>query len=78
MRERAVPAESTVHPEHQTKGEQVPTCIRCGITQATVEMRRSPKKGDDGAPLYLCKDQAACQQRRGARRANRIAKGEPA
>lgn len=56
----------------------MPTCIRCGITQATVEMRRSPKKDKNGEPLYLCKQQDACKQRRGALRANRIAKGEPA
>lgn len=55
----------------------MPTCTQCGVTQVTIEMRRSPKKEPDGTQLWLCKDKDACKQRRGALRANRIAKGEP-
>lgn len=42
----------------------MPTCMRCGITQATVEMRRSPKKADDGSTLWLCKSIFPCKARR--------------
>lgn len=53
----------------------MPVCDRCGITQATIEMRRSPKK-ENGDQIWFCKNKEACKQRRGALRANRIAKGE--
>lgn len=42
----------------------MPTCSKCGITQATVEMRRSPKKGEGGATVWLCKDHDPCKARR--------------
>lgn len=36
----------------------MPVCNRCGVMQATAEMRRSPKRG------HLCKDKPACAARR--------------
>ena len=41
----------------------MPACKECGITQATVEMRRSPKKGPSGETLYLCKETLPCKAR---------------
>jgi hypothetical protein len=35
----------------------MPECKTCGITQATVEMRRSPTDG------WLCKEKADCKKR---------------
>ena len=35
----------------------MPTCKKCGVTQATVEMRRSPKAG------WLCKEIDHCKAR---------------
>lgn len=37
----------------------MPTCRKCGITQATVEMRRSPKEGGG----WLCKEFDRCKAR---------------
>lgn len=48
----------------------MPTCERCGITQATVEMRRKPKSG---GMEWFCKDRDECKQRRAAARAQQIA-----
>jgi hypothetical protein len=42
----------------------MPTCRKCGITQASAEMRRSPKKGPKGELLWLCKEALACAARR--------------
>ena len=39
-------------------GSTMPVCKRCGKTQVTAEMRRSPKPDE-----WLCKDKAACNQR---------------
>lgn len=41
----------------------MPTCSKCGITQATVEMRRSPKKTPSGETIWLCKEQDPCKVR---------------
>jgi hypothetical protein len=51
----------------------MPTCTKCGITQATVEMRRSPKKDAYGMSQWLCKQTEPCKQRRIAARAHQIA-----
>jgi hypothetical protein len=51
----------------------MPTCAKCGVMQATIEMRRSPKKDESGADVWLCKSQGPCKQRRAAQRANQIA-----
>lgn len=32
--------------------------------KATAEMRRSPKKGESGATLWMCKDRRPCATRR--------------
>lgn len=42
----------------------MPTCSKCGVTKATVEMRRSPKKGKEGETLWLCKLTQPCKERR--------------
>lgn len=42
----------------------MPTCYRCGVTQATAEMRRSPKKTKAGEQLWLCKEALRCLSRR--------------
>ena len=41
----------------------MPECKECGITQATVEMRRSPKEG------WLCKEKSDCKKRKKERKA---------
>lgn len=51
----------------------MPTCTKCGVMKATVEMRKSPKKDDDGFTVWMCKEDGPCKQRRGAARANTIA-----
>jgi len=48
------------------EGRIVPICKKCGITQATAEMRRSTKKGE-----WLCKDSSRCKARRLALKKNR-------
>jgi hypothetical protein len=45
-------------------GSKMPTCSRCGVMKATAEMRRSPKKGESGATLWMCKDRRPCATRR--------------
>lgn len=51
----------------------MPTCTKCGAMKATVEMRKSPKKADDGQTIWMCKDTGPCAQRRIAERAHKIA-----
>jgi len=41
----------------------MPICSRCGVMQATVEMRRSPKKTRSGEALWLCKGRTLCMRR---------------
>lgn len=41
----------------------MPTCSRCGLMQATVEMRRSPKKTRSGETIWLCKGLTLCMRR---------------
>lgn len=54
----------------------MPICSRCGVMQATVEMRRSPKRTESGAVVWLCKKGEACKaRRREARRLLRTEKG---
>lgn len=42
----------------------MPICSRCGRMDATVELRRSPKKAKDGGTLWLCKERLLCSARR--------------
>lgn len=46
----------------------MPTCSKCGKTEATVEMRRSPKRTQSGDTIWLCKERDLCKARRKANR----------
>lgn len=46
----------------------MPECSKCGITQVSAEMRRSPKKDAEGRSLWLCKLTQPCKERRKQRR----------
>lgn len=52
----------------------MPICSKCGVMQASVEMRRSPKKGSEGEQLWLCKGADRCNARRRETRVHEKAK----